>query len=275
MINSLLPISYSGLALAPGLLVSLFMLLVGCQPSSTPSTSQTPESLPTLEASPPTPLFPASVPTPSATVEASPTSSPTSQISPIPNSNVAQPLSPPSSAEFVISTDGIGAAKVGMTLGQLKQKLAGKAKFQIKSPFIVDFDAIAITQGGEAQFYILYPAGVPLVDSDIIEALVTNNSKYRTRQGVGPGTLITQAETAYGKATLSHNVMNESREYVKFANLPTKAIAFRTQAPADTEFAGIYPASKEELKETQNFQKTAVIGLVEVYCRENCPLPSP
>lgn len=162
-----------------------------------------------------------------------------------------------------------------MKLGELKKALAGKAEFKVKSPFLVDFDAIAITQGGQEQYYILHPAGIPLVDSDIIEAIVTNNPNYRTARGVGPGTAIEQAETVYGKATLSHNALNESREYVKFANSPSDAIAFRTTVPPGQQFAGIYPSTKAELKETKTFQKNAAIGLVEVYCKQNCPLPSP
>jgi hypothetical protein len=162
-----------------------------------------------------------------------------------------------------------------MTLGELKTLLAGKAEFRVKSPFIVDFDAIAIVQSGQEQYYILYPAGVPLADSDLIEALVTDNPKYRTAQGVGPGIPIQQAEAVYGDAILSHNTLNESREYVKFAQQPSDAIAFRTKPSQGQQLAGIYPSSKGELKETKNFQKTAVIGLVEVYCRDNCPLPSP
>lgn len=241
------------------------LVLVGCNQSPTPSVSETPVS--------------SSSPTPSNPVVVSPTSSPATskpiQASPTPGQTTSQPLSPPGSATFGISTQGIGPAKVGMTYGQLKQMLAGKAEFQVKSPFIVDFDAIAISQGGKEQFYILYPAGVPLADSDVIEALVTDNPNYRTAQGVGPGTLIEQAEAIYGKATLSYNTLNESREYVQFANQPSKDIAFRTQPPANQPFAGIYPESKAELKETQKIQKAASIGLVEVYCRQNCPLPSP
>jgi hypothetical protein len=160
-----------------------------------------------------------------------------------------------------------------MRLGQLKQLLAGKAEFKIQSPFIVDFDAIAVSQGGEEQFYILYPAQSPLADADVIEALVTDNPKYRTAEGVGPGTLIQQAEAVYGDATLSYSTLNESREYVKFANLTSKAIAFRAKAPQGEQFAGIYPSSQTESKQTKNFQKTASIGLVEVYCRQNCPPP--
>lgn len=90
----------------------------------------------------------------------------------------------------LISAEGIGSAKVGMTLGALKKALAGKAEFKVKSPFIVDFDAIAVIESGKEQYYILYPAGSPLADADVIEALVTDNPNYRTAEGVGPGTPI-------------------------------------------------------------------------------------
>jgi hypothetical protein len=74
---------------------------------------------------------------------------------------------------------------------------------------------------------------------------------------------------------LSYNSLKESREYVKFAKQPSKAISFRTKAPLGEQLAGIYPSSKMEFKQTKEFQKTASIGSVEVYCRQNCPLPSP
>lgn len=247
------------------------LVLVGCNRSPTPSisptssVSETPVSSSSPTVSNPVVVYPTDSPTTSGPIEASPTLGQTT----------SKPLSPPTSDTFTISPQGIGSAKVGMTYGQLKKILAGKAEFQVKSPFIVDFDAIAISQDGKEQFYILYPTGVPLADSDVIEALVTDNPNYRTAQGVGPGTLIEQAEAIYGKATLSYNTLNESREYVQFANQPSKDIAFRTQPPPNQSFAGIYPESKAELKETQKIQKAASIGLVEVYCRQNCPLPTP
>ncbi|HEY9610868.1 hypothetical protein [Allocoleopsis sp.] len=261
------------------LLTGLLMVLVGCNQSPTPSGSETPISSPSSAASTSAPVSPSSSPTASNPVEASPSSSPIPsepmQASPSLGKTTAQPLSPPASTAFTISPQGIGPAKVGMTYAQLKKQLAGKAEFKVKSPFIVDFDAIAVSQGGKEQFYILYPTGVPLAESDVIEALVTDNPNYRTAQGVGPGTAIEQAEAVYGKASLSYNSLNESREYVQFTNQPSKDIAFRTKAPASQPFAGIYPASKAELKKTSKFQKAASIGLVEVYCRQNCPLPAP
>ncbi len=261
------------------LFTGLLFVLAGCNSSSTPSSSETSVS--------------SSSPVTSGAVEVSPSASPTSsqptQVTPTSSTETAQPveasptapaipsakLSPPASSAYRISTEGIGTAKVGMTVGELKKSLAGKAQFQVKSPFIVDFDAIAVVQGGKEQYYILYPAGTPLVDSDVIEAIVTDNPNYRTAQGVGPGTAIAQAESVYGQATLSHNTANESREYVKFANPPSEDIAFRTKAPAGNPLVGNYPSSNNELKETKKFEKNGAIGLVEVYCRQNCPLPSP
>ena len=255
------------------------MVLVGCNQSPTPSPSETPASSSSSADSNSVPASPSSTPTASSPVEASPSFSPipsqSIEASPRLGQTTSQPLSPPTSTALTISPEGIGPAKVGMTYAQLKKLLAGKAEFKVKSPFIVDFDAIAVSQGGKEQFYILYPTGVPLADTDVIEALVTDNPNYRTAQGVGPGTAIEQAEAVYGKASLSYNSLNESREYVQFANQPSKDIAFRTKAPPSQPFAGIYPGSKAELKKTSKFQKAASIGLVEVYCRQNCPLPVP
>lgn len=258
------------------LTISALLLLMGCGEAKSPSTQ-------TQETSPPpvtttTPQTTNSSPVESPTVATAPTSSNTPQGTKSSSSQRPTAAAPNSTApnpNKLISAEGIGEAKVGMTFGELKKRLGTKAQFQVKSPFIVDFDAIAIVQSGQAQYYILYPAGVPLSDSDIIEALVTDNPNYRTAQGIGSGTPITQAEAVYGEATLSYNTVNESREYVKFAKEPSEAIAFRVAAPKGQQFAGNYPSSTAELKETKDFQKPASIGFVEVYCRQNCPLPSP
>lgn len=268
-------------------LTALGLVLVGCKQSPTPSTSETPTALPTLEPANPNQVlstisptvsspsasspqvFPTVTPTASNPAVSVPTASPT--LSP----TASQQLSSPASKAFTISAEGIGPARVGMRLGELKKLLEGKAEFKVKSPFMVDFDAIAVSQSGIDQYYILYPAGTPLSDADVIEALVTDNPNYRTAQGIGPGTPIKQAEAVYGDATLSYNLLDESREYVTFAKQPSKAIFFRAQAPSGQQFAGIYPSSKAELKNTKEFQKTAAIARVGVICGKNCPLPSP
>jgi hypothetical protein len=76
----------------------------------------------------------------------------------------------------------MGPAKLGMTLGALKKQLGANAEFKVTSPYIVDFDAIAVSQNGKVQYYILYPAAKPLTDSDKIEYLLTENPAYRTEK---------------------------------------------------------------------------------------------
>lgn len=171
-----------------------------------------------------------------------------------------------------ISSEGIGPARLGMTLGKLKQVLGANSTFKVESPFMVDIDAIAVSQSGNLQYYILYPAGTTLNDADVITALLTDNSSYSTAQGVGPGTSIKQAASVYGEATLSYNTSNESREYVSFAAQPAQNIYFRTAAQAG--FSGVYPSPTAEYNTTKTFQDTALIRSVEVRCLpQNCSKP--
>ncbi|WP_287253068.1 hypothetical protein [Moorena sp. SIO4E2] len=231
------------------LITSLLMVLMSCSPSPTPSTKKTPVSQP--------------MPSPPNLEDTSKSGS----------SKSTTKLSPPASDAFTISAKGIGPAKLGMTLGQLKQSLGDKAKFEVKSPFIVDFDAIAVIQSGQPQYYILYPMGTPMGNSTVMEALFTTNPNYRTTKGVGPGTPLKLAEQTYGDATLSFNYASESREYVNFANL-SEDIAFRMGvAVNDTnnQFSGLYASPLKEYNQTQNYRDSATIKSLEVYCRDKCP----
>lgn len=164
-----------------------------------------------------------------------------------------------------ISSAGIGPARLGMTFGQLRQRLGPEAEFKVESPFVVDFDAIAVSQCGQVQYYILYPAGTTLADTNEIQILLTENPNFRTAQGVGSGTLLRQAKAVYGDVTLSYNTSNESREYVKFARQSQRNIHFRPVAVGQ-KFAGIYPLPEREYNETKIYHSDATIRSVEVAC---------
>ncbi|WP_339382858.1 hypothetical protein [Microcoleus asticus] len=166
-------------------------------------------------------------------------------------------------ASLTISDRTIGAAKVGMTFGQLKKALGSTAQFKVESPFMVDFDAVAVSQSRKVQYRIIYPAGTKLKDTDVIELLMTENSNYKTVQGVGPGMTLKQAEAIYGKATLSYNVDNESREGVVFAKQPTRNIMFVPKAEGK-QFAGVYGAGQGGFYQTNKYQPNAVIRSVMV-----------
>ena len=67
-----------------------------------------------------------------------------------------------------------------MTFGQLKKALGSTAQFKVQSPFMVDFDAVAVSLSGKVQYRIIYAAGTKLKDTDVIELLMTDNSNYKT-----------------------------------------------------------------------------------------------
>ena len=186
-----------------------------------------------------------------------------------PNTTVKS-SSTPVTKEFLISSAGIGVARLGMTLGELKQILGEDAEFRIESSFMVDINAIAVIQNGSTQYYILYPVGTTLTDSEPITYLMTKNPDYRTQEEIGVGTTLQQAETIYGEATLFFNTSNESREYVSFANQKSQNIRFRPSIN-DVGFAGIYGSDLEEYNETQDFHSSAKIDSIEVFCPpQNC-----
>lgn len=171
---------------------------------------------------------------------------------------------------LLISADGIGSAKLGMTLGELKQQLGDGVELTVKSPFMADFDAIAVSQGDEVQYYVLYLAGQTFSDTDVVQGLLTDNPNFRTDKNVGPGTLLQQAEAVYGEANLFYHTQNESREYAQFANSPGANISFSTGNGRDRP-AGIYANPTNEHNETSEFQDDAKIQSVLVVClTESC-----
>lgn len=190
-----------------------------------------------------------------------------------PSPSVAPPA-PEEADSTVISATGIGPAQLGMRLGDLKAALGSETEFEVKSPFIVDFDAIAVRQGDEVLFYILSLPDAPLTDADPIEGLYTDNPKFRTDAGVGPGTPIAEAEQAYGAATLSYNTQNESREYARFQQQPSANISFAT-GNGNENTAGIYPSPIQDYNETQDYRDDAKIQSVLVVClTEGCSPPA-
>lgn len=230
--------------------------IAGCSsapPPPTPEASTTP---------------PVTTPKPSETTATPPATPKPVQSPRTSNLGAANPNSAAVSEDKKISATGIGQAKLGMTLGQLKKALGTKAQFKVESPYIVDFDAIAVTQSGKVQYYILYPAGKPMADSDKIEFLQTDNPDYRTDKGVAAGTPLKQAEAAYGDASLAYNFDNEGREYVKFANQPAKNISFRLGNANDGSLAGVYPKTSGEggFYQTKDYKDNSSIRSIELSC---------
>lgn len=182
-------------------------------------------------------------------------------------------------AELLISSEGIGKAKLGMSLGELKQISGKNTNFQTVADFLTDLDAIAVSQKGIVQYYILYfPAENPesgqttAQDDLMITALMTNNNNYQTEQGVKVGTPIKEAEDIYGNAILAYNTEGETTdgEYVTFGsenpeNIRFKASYFKLISDG-LGFSGIYPEYPGTIYTTDKYQQDAAIAGIEVSC---------
>ncbi len=242
-------------------------------PPASPPVSPAPVKIPTIQPTTPAPFTPQIAAIPKALY---PLPTPVAiPVTPDPVKTKAnsktEPISklkPSTDPAQQITPVGIGAAKIGMSFKELKEQVGEGFEFPVKTNFIVDFDAIAVTKGGTVQYYIPYPTGTQFTDADRIQHLMTDNPNYRTPQGVGPGTPIGQAVSVYGGATLSMSKENESREFINFTQHPN-GLAFRPKPVGKRSFAGEYPESNEEYLKTQKYDRRAAIGQITVSCPED------
>jgi predicted small lipoprotein YifL len=233
-------------------------------PVKVPIVKPTPKvlpSVPVISALPPS-IYP--TPTPIAI----PVPSERVKVAANPKPDPISKLKTPTDPGKQITPVGIGGAKIGMSLKELKEQMGKEFEFPVKASFIEGFDAIAVTKAGTVQYYIPYPTGTQFTDTDRIQHLMTDNPNYRTEQGVGPGTPIKQAASVYGDATLSLSKENESREFINFTQHPN-GLAFRPKPVKTRTFAGEYPESNEEYLKTEKYDKQAAIGQITVSCPDD------
>ena len=199
---------------------------------------------------------------------------PSPTVSEAPPEPPPEPPPAPKANSQEITTHGIGPAQLGLTLSELQTLLGPRTTYITQSPFLADFDAIAVRQNGDILFHILHLAGEPMGPEDIIQGVLTANPAYKTAGGVGVGTPIAEAEARYGDATLSRHAANSALEYVQFQDPPAANISFGTQ-PADAlsaqDYAGLYPEGASDYQETTEYRPDATIGSVLVVClNETC-----
>lgn len=182
------------------------------------------------------------------------------------------------SAEFLISPEGVGPAKVGRTYGEIKQALGSAYTYENEPNFDIYFTVVAVSRGEISDFdtgrsiafRIFYTDSEPLSDRTIITALVTQNPKYQTLQGVGPGTLVSKAVENYGKAILSFNSDNESREIIRFEHGPANFI-FRPAALAHSlagDYSGSPARNQGNAYQTGTFFENASLSQVGVQSKK-------
>lgn len=212
-------------------------------------------------------------PTPNGEAGASPTTDPSSAATDGAFQGTASPESPatPNASAnantnpadgWEISTDGIGPVRAGMTLAQVKQTLGAGYQFQDIPNFMVDFGAIAVTQGGEPELYLVYFAAEPIRDRDRVPFLMTDQPRHRTAAGVHAAMTIADAAQRYGRARLTYNTDDEGREYVQFENAPAD-LSFRTDG-SPGNYAGLYGPTQTGEGSTERYRPDATIQFIWV-----------
>ncbi|MGE4169357.1 MAG: PQQ-binding-like beta-propeller repeat protein [Candidatus Margulisiibacteriota bacterium] len=157
----------------------------------------------------------------------------------------------PKDSQFIVSELGIGPAKLGMTLQEVKAAMAGPNIEFKPDEFLGGYKALNVMEKGESLFLIVFPAWQPLKDEDPVSMLVTFNPNYHTVQGISPSSPLGLALTVYGPPTLTL-YPNEGREMVTFPKSP-EGLFF-----AATPKSGIY-RDDITFKSTKSFTNGARI----------------
>jgi hypothetical protein len=158
----------------------------------------------------------------------------------------------------LISDAGIGQVTLGTTFGKLKAFLGGRAVYQ-EGPFGVGQRGVSVSLDREELCVILYPAWKEsLQSSDTIVRLRTYNPRFKTKEGVGPGSPVALGEKMFGKATFSF-LEDTAEEHLRFGSGMSK-ITFGVRP-----VVGLYgSASRLKSKTTQKYEKNAQIEYVEI-----------
>ena len=184
--------------------------------------------------------------------------------------------------DILISSTGIGKAKLGMTIQELKDISEQGTEFELISSFVNDTNAIAVSKNDIIQYYILSsvdsnarPDQVTSTDQDTITSLMTNNNSFQTKEGIKVGTPIKEAEELYGNAILAHNIEGESQEYITFGKYNSENIKFRASYFKSISdglgFSGIYSEYPGASYTTDKYHDNAAIAAIEVSCEiEDC-----
>ena len=163
----------------------------------------------------------------------------------------------------MIRPDGIGDARIGMTIGELRAMLRPDMSVGPLDPYMVDIDALPVVQGDDTVYHVLIVAGEPSSDDAPIELLATSHHGVGTEDGVGPGDTLADAAAAWGEPHLSYNTSDESREWATFPSLPPSIMVRVMPADDTAPFAGIY-ATQDEFNETDRHDPAARITMIMV-----------
>ena len=159
---------------------------------------------------------------------------------------------------YIISEKGIGHALLGMTLGQFKKKINRNLEFQ-EAILANGLKAIAVIFDEAVQYYLIFPQQFKVDDYSEIKMVVTNNPKYKTRDGIFSGLKVNKVASFLGNPTFSYNRDYPLEERLRFRHQP-RWVVFTSYSQKK---AGIYTA-EFKYNVTKNYQQGATIQFIGV-----------
>lgn len=151
------------------------------------------------------------------------------------------------SADSLITSRGIGRARLGMSFGELK-KLFPDAKFRLATVRPDETADVAVSTGGKDVLYVRTrnmdetTADELPANDDPIRSLMTNDARHATAAGIRAGSTLEEASKAYGTPELFYQ---PPTEFAAFKPQDVNNLSFHVVAGDGKEPAGVYSMSKE------------------------------
>jgi hypothetical protein len=129
----------------------------------------------------------------------------------------------PPTLSCLITENGVGPLRIGMTLGEAR-KAWPEAKFERRAGLddltelavVVDRQTLVISDIG----YDIPPGALP--DKTVLQNLATYHPWCKDARGMGSGSLLSDAATAYGGLVVIRKSDIEQREYASFKAAPPR-----------------------------------------------------
>jgi hypothetical protein len=159
---------------------------------------------------------------------------------------------------MLLLTSSVMAFTKNTPLKDIKQQLGPNYELVFDPKYNIDFGAIVAKSHGQTLFALLTDPTKAPNDETTFSTVIIESPDIKTNEGIGVGSLISDAVKVYGPVELSYNLENESREFAVFAHGP-KDILFRTGTEDE---AGIYQKGSYS---TKQYKKDAKIKWLIVY----------
>lgn len=133
---------------------------------------------------------------------------------------------------WTVTPTGIGPVTLGASIDEVREALPEPYVLGDEVPIAPDLQGHVVSVDGAVHLLI------PATDTGVIETIIVLDDSYQTIEGIGPRSLIGDAEDVYGDVRLEWSEEDQGRERVLAADGPP-GLSFRASEAVGPQ-AGIY-----------------------------------